>query len=234
MLFKWPLAILSLGAWINHCQTHEIPMIPAVEIESVPVKDLIDSLDYQLVPSVKRLFDAYARCQKPDHIVRWDNCAPYDLKHLMSRGHTQWTPKHSLITLDDPRFCELIFEYPGETMTLWQRPWITGHISDHYPIEFRVFVENHRIQGLSNYYVQRPLHDTDQIRSFIQQAITYTERCLSIAPAFTMDYLAVGNDVLLIEGGPPHTASGGAHPCCFPPGRIEGIALASQPGALTS
>ena len=40
---------------------------------------------------------------------------------------------------------------------------------------------------------------------------------------FTADFAATRLGILLIEGGPPHFM--GAHPCCFPAGQIDGIAL---------
>ena len=40
----------------------------------------------------------------------------------------------------------------------------------------------------------------------------------------TMDFLVTQQDeVLFLEGGPSHRH--GAHPCCFEPGHIDGIAL---------
>jgi len=47
--------------------------------------------------------------------------------------------------------------------------------------------------------------------------------------SFTADFVVTEDDeVLFLEGGPPHTALWGAHPCCFVPGNVEGVALMNR------
>ena len=44
---------------------------------------------------------------------------------------------------------------------------------------------------------------------------------------FTADFIVTGKDeILFLEGGPPHEL--GAHPCCFQPGEIQGVALENR------
>ena len=45
---------------------------------------------------------------------------------------------------------------------------------------------------------------------------------------FTADYIVDADDnIAFLEGGPPHHL--GAHPCCFPTGETQGLALALAP-----
>ncbi len=44
---------------------------------------------------------------------------------------------------------------------------------------------------------------------------------------FTADFIVTSKDeILFLEGGPPHEL--GAHPCCFQPGEIQGVALENR------
>ena len=60
--------------------------------------------------------------------------------------------------------------------------------------------------------------------------IKFLEEQDSTGGHFTADFLVTreGNEVLFIEGGPPHHF--GAHPCCFRFGEIEGVALTGRNG----
>ena len=49
------------------------------------------------------------------------------------------------------------------------------------------------------------------------------------ANAWTADFVMTADrQILLLEGGPPHLPTFGAHPCCFQPGQIAGDAYTPQ------
>ena len=99
-----------------------------------------------------------------------------------------------------------------------------------------------KIKGISSYYPQRPLIE---FKGHLDTVREYTERLAEAAPTpflwplahrpdfisekgvhFTADFMSTADGILFLEGGPPHEM--GAHPCCFIPGNIEGVALADR------
>ena len=139
--------------------------------------------------------------------------------------------------IDDPRFADILYDY-GErngasSLPVWRRPWITAQIEEGYPVEFRVFARDGGILGLSSYYPQRPLPLTSLIMRSCERILQYSERLIEQVANFSADWLVrPDGEILFLEGGPPHHE--GAHPCCFPVGKIQGLALSPLPGALIS
>ena len=200
-----------------------------------------------------------------DHVMlRWDICASSEVKYYLSDGETAWRPEYRQLKFDDPRFFELTHrDWSRLTMPVWRRPWMKTVVQDGYPVEFRAFVCNGTLQGISSYYPQRPLPKTFQILRWVKQVEIYVKRLLTVIEPplllsksrqqsqlemampeflrsddpprdmsndveFTADFLCLetgdGYGVLLLEGGPYQMA----HPCCFKPGEIEGVALADR------
>ena len=142
-----------------------------------------------------------------------------------------------------------MLEFPREPIPIWSKPWINARIIDGYPVEYRVFVYDGQAMGVSNYYPQRPLTNhrrhIDAIGQYTQALIDAidppllwnyspfheyfdshfdTEGVHFTADYFTADYIVDANDnMVFLEGGPPHHL--GAHPCCFPMGETQGLAL---------
>ena len=136
--------------------------------------------------------------------------------------------------LGDPRAYDIIYEFPGHTMTGWKRPWVKFNVLAGYPVEFRVYVEHDAIVGVSNYYPQRALPETWEYRESVRLVIMLTWRLLASMPIplrypgwgfqdwspdkknFTADFAQTEEGtVVFLEGGPPFGRYG-AHPCCFP------------------
>ena len=176
----------------------------------------------------------------PDgHMFRFDCCAGSDTKIRLSEGQPGWHP--------DPRAMEIMLEFPRELIPIWSRPWINARIIGGYPVEYRVFVYDGQAMGVSNYYA-RPLHydrrHIDAIGQYTQALIAVIDPPLlwNYSPFrdhfdshfdtegvhFTADYIVDADDnVAFLEGGPPHHL--GAHPCCFPMGETQGLALTLTP-----
>ena len=185
----------------------------------------------------------------PRHMLRYDCCAPIETKMRLSLGEPDWHPDMALMIFDDPRLMDIIGEYPREAVPVWQRPWLDAEILERYPVEYRAYVRNGQVQGISNYYPQRPISLN---QDHIDQVTQHTELLIQHAKTpflwnhgmlrtafnakedpdgvhFTADYILPKgrNDLLFLEGGPPHEL--GADPCCFPAGAINGIALEPRP-----
>ena len=157
--------------------------------------------------------------------------------------------------------------YVGEphvpVIPVWFRPWIEaatvevkrrrflGGGVDTWPLEWRVFVEQGRVAGISAYYVQAPIRHVDSVvRASARQAVAYSDQLIAhmraqrIQPwhpryldrleadalAFTLDFIALPDgSAVLLEAGPTchdaRTPEWGAHPCFFEGRGIDGWAL---------
>lgn len=228
----------SLKSWLALCETCDVPHIPAVELGSLPVADILRLQDGETVSpaTLDFLRDLPARLQ-PRTMVRWDCCAGENLKYALGTGRPDWQPAFQQLVIDDFRLFRILVEDIGidQSIAVWERPWITPLILNNYPIEVRVFASHGQIQGVSSYYVQRPLQDTPDIHQFCQDVWNLSTRFLPHVSDFTADFMLTETGILFLEGGPPHHRDprrGGAHPCCFAPGHTTGIALAPQDGAI--
>lgn len=232
----------SLGHWITACAKANIEFVPATCLTELDIELILefDSHPPKLIEAFKLINEAKA----PNHMLRWDVCAPYDVKYGMSKGTHEWNDSYLNLSPDDPRAFDLIYGFPALTMPIWLRPWVKAQIVDSYPVEYRVFVLDSEVIGVSNYYPQRPLADTYETQSDVQAAIQRTNQIVSKIElpwnspkmkrlgfhtdtvSCTLDFLKTADgEILFLEGGPPHHQVWGAHPCCFQPGKIKGIAL---------
>lgn len=228
----------SLKAWLALCDTCTISTIPAVELGSLPVMDILRLQDGEPVSdSTVEFLRTLPTRLTPRSMVRWDCCAGEALKYQLGTGHPDWHPDFQQLRIDDFRLFRILIEDIGldQSLIVWERPWITPCLLEHYPIEVRVFANGGHIQGVSSYYPQRPLPETPDILRFCRDAWALSERFLPHVPDFTADWMLTDSGLLFLEGGPPHHENprrGGAHPCCFAPGQISGIALAPHAGAV--
>jgi len=179
-----------------------------------------------------------------------------DVKYRLGKGMHQWHEDLiNLFMIDDPRAFDIIYDFPKPKVAAYARPRMSFLTHKDYPVEFRVFVENNEIIGISSHYPQRPLPIIDlsplrvtlyleKIAEYAMSLILAQKKSLNCpelrhhAPhlniaknSWTADFAVdVDEDVWFLEGGPPHTRTFGAHPCCFPVGEIEGIALRPRKG----
>lgn len=230
-----------LGDWLPLVKTAGLPHVPAVEVARFP--SLLDAVgvvldEEEASPETAAAFDALAAARKAateaGDMLRWDICSSEDLKHRMARGKHEWDPQCARLTFDDCRLVDLVMMEGLREVRVWRRPWVAAVIDAGYPVEFRVFVADGKVLGVSSYYPQRPLTVADG-QELAEQAGKLAERLArepGAPPSFSADFLlAVGppRELLWLECAP----LAGSHPCCFAPGSIAGIALAPQDGALT-
>ena len=241
---------VSLGDWLRLCGEIGIPYVPARNVTQI---DKDDYLNFEtpgehrerLSTALRAIHDAAQSESQKRTMMRFDPCSPMTVKYALSVGSYEWKPEFEELILDDPRAFDILYEYPRQSIPIWQRPWIATQIEDGYPVEYRAFVRDGRVVGVSNYYPQRPLK---RQHFQIQRVFEYTARLAEKAPApflwhrpifgipnspdpegihFTADFI-VDQDgrTLFLEGGPPHGL--GAHPCCFRPDDVRGVALSDR------
>lgn len=230
-----------LGDWLPLVQAAGIPHVPAVEVTRFPsvseaYAHVLD--EEEASPETEAAFRALATASREAtaarDMLRWDICSCEDLKFRMARGNHEWDPKCALLTFDDCRLVDLTCMESLREMRVWRRPWIRTVVDAGYPVEFRVFVAEGKVLGVSSYYPQRPLTVPDGLE-LAAQAAGLAERLArqpGAPPSFSADFLLAEGpprELLWLEGAPLARS----HPCCFAPGKIAGIALAPQFGAVT-
>jgi len=238
---------ISLGDWLELVDGL-LPHIPAHRLGNVPLSELWGAMDGRDdCPHLDAVFEQISAIRRnavyPGEMVRWDCCSSVLLKAQMDYGERRWDPDSCLaLPLDDARFLDILVDYGRksgrDSLPVWHRPWVAILHDNGYPVEFRVFVESGRLQGVSSYYPQRPLRER-----YTPWAIEAGRLALQFAQvgSFSMDFAlqrfpspqykmgdpkAPTMRLTFIEGGPSH--AGGAHHCCFQPGEIHGVALANR------
>ncbi len=242
---------VSLGDWLQVCAAANVPYVPAQQITEVRKDDYLSWTDEG--PVRDRLMAVYAQMGEvavKDYMVRYDCCSSTELKYALAHGKPEWSEEFCYLTLDDPRVYAIVEEYPREVIPVWQRPWVKASVIDGYPVEYRVFVKDAMIVGISNYYPQRPLpynrEHMDAVRVYtlrllralidFDSAFQWHSGFAFVAGRdkmnlngvhFSADFIvSEAGDVSFLEGGPPHEL--GAHECCFRENEIEGLALSNR------
>ena len=245
--------MVPLGPWLELCKNAGIPHVSAMFSPEFPIEQIYIALNGPGSGPTRQL-DAAFRWYESEKLkrlkaghrfsARWECCSNSMAKEAAGNGW-EWDSDYYELTCDDSRVMDCT---AGNTTTtrLCVRPWMDTPRADDYPVECRVFVDyRYGIIGISNYYPQRPLtfQDCDgQVHAWMHLVLQRTRRLADAVRdkhgegmGFTADWLLTGvSDCVFLEGGPPHEESGhvSAHPCCFAPGKIEGIALARREGAL--
>jgi hypothetical protein len=243
--------VISLGEWLSLARKVNIPHVRATFLAEALIQDLISargSPDPQRADRLLSFFKLVYGARRDNEIMRWDCCAPLGIKSAMARGANDTAPPH-VISFDDPRFIEILDDVPPtkRSVAVWRRPWLPARTEGGYPVEYRVFVENGKVQGISNYYPQRVLQWSQMVDYEIKLATIYAEAMIAAQKAMlvnpqiaaagldpalmhcTLDFMATDKGLLFLEGGPPSLHGWGAHPCCFEGRVIAGIALGLQP-----
>lgn len=250
---------VSLATWAQHAEASGIPTVPAEVVCRIPV----DSIMYfeEQRPEDQVHWDALREARaglKADEMMRMDCCASSDMKFMMQDGGLKASHEYleapdeanpnvpnwrTLPHLACPRIFDLVADYPGDEVPVVKRPWIEARREETHPVEYRVFVQNGEVLGVANYYIQRGLEPSEQVRAEVGQAIANTRTLLDHMLAVgglpfsvnadkerngfdpdlascTIDYLVDREgQVLFLEAGPPFGL--GAHPCAFMENKLE-------------
>lgn len=240
----------SLGAWLEEVAIAGLAHVPAKKIFSMPYKEFFN--EEEAPKAWVELNQALSEVPKTD-MVRWDPASGLELKDLMDSATPELRTNY-LGGMDDPRAVDIIFEYPADEIPVWSRPWHKALLEGSHPVEFRVFVQDSKVIGVANYYIQRSLPDKPQTHTFIKDCITQSERLIASLVArdrmpwmasyegaglnpktvnATLDFLICSQTLraVFLEAGPAYGA--GAHPCAFMGAAVSGVALgtgAAVPG----
>ena len=166
----------SLEDWIAAAERAAVPHVPATRVAMFEREDLRHH-EYH-GPHQQRLDEAFAdvaRARTGDVMMRWDCCATAELKAAMSDRSENGPPPREIrqALAVDHRLLEILDEFPRIGVPVWRRPWLGAEIviEGGWPIEYRAFVKNGELTGISSYYVQRPLpRRDDEIDAVPQRA----------------------------------------------------------------
>ena len=225
--------VVSLGDWLDLCIRADVPYVPASLVSMAPVESLLRYDETPADPDAVRFWQQVQGAKEPGTMLRWDCCSPLEVKARLARGEHDW--HQDLLdgfVIDDPRAYDILFEYPGRDIGAWKRPWVEAALCRGYPVEYRCFVRDGQIMGISSYYPQRPLdwdeavlNDLDRVTLLatrLEKTIfpplkfpgPYNQAWGPDSVSFTADFMRLKNgELVFLEGGPPFGA--GAHPCCF-------------------
>lgn len=236
---------VSLSDWLDLCARAGVPTVPAMLIGEAPVDSLFQEPDGDDMRAAE-LFAAHRDMVDtlgPGWMARWDCCSMADIKMAMSDGTPTWHPNFFNLYADDFRAADLLMDFPADTVKAWARPWMDFDRWGGWPVEYRVYVQDNRIIGVSNYYPQRSLTEWRHAETDVDTCMTLTnmlieaQRLEIICPELQSDFDRSRNHwtadfarlpsgaILFLEGGPPYTPVWGAHPCCFEGREISGVAL---------
>jgi len=228
--------LVPLGFWLDLATRAGVPHIPAIFSPPFPVDEIFGVLDGKDAPGLQAAFvwlkDALYSFVDEGRLpmVRWECCCDDDGKLRASKGEG-WSAAWTETTPDSPRVVDCTV---GETTRLCVRPWVHAIREAGYPVELRVFYGPEGYQGVSNYYPQRPLRKSPLILEAVRRARAAARLMAghdAFPIGFSADFLVTGGggEVIFLEGGPPYIAEPpglpSAHPCCFVPGKVRGIAL---------
>ena len=157
---------IALEDWIEAAERAGVPYVPARLVAEFEVSDL---RQHETVgPHQKRLDVAFAEmagARRPGTMARWDCCAPAWLKAELSDG--EWPdpcdPQFATLPVD-ARLLEVLEAYPRIRMPAFERPWLGERTikADGYPAEYRAFIEEGKVVGISSYYPQRDLRRSEE------------------------------------------------------------------------
>lgn len=235
---------LSLPGWLKVAELAGLPFIPAREILDAPIEDFTANVR----DGEKHPFEAHdiamTAALKQGEMVRMENVAPGAIKSCMSRGHdmmsgvTRGFEGRMGVDLFDDRFYETFLDMSEHRVRGYARPImasrkIDGIFRDEagaWPTEFRVYVQDGAVVGVSNYYPQVTMspdaHAAPMLEAvdMARHLVTFMKKhdILCDNPKYaaeghircTLDFFQTeAGEVLLLEGGPEGLIA--ADPCCF-------------------
>ena len=160
----------SLQAWLAAAKAAGLPFIDAEIVGRLDRDTVLRSEEPTPADDdALRVLQAAVANVPASHMVRWDPCAPFAIKHAMGILGAVEPDDLRRLDLCDPRAFSVIYEYPGDSVAVLARPWVEALRVDTHPVEFRVFVQNSQLIGVASYYPQRALPVTSEMLGYVSQ-----------------------------------------------------------------
>lgn len=210
------LNLLSLPAWLAVAQRAGINYIPARPLASVDAEDYIAAFDHPKGPEAAN-YDIFHKAViagiTQGEMVRMEQVAPREIKSLMSQGTDMTNGLFELndgsglyLDLHEDRFYATFKDLGADQVRAFARPIITPEfipgtfqgVQGQWPVEFRVYVEDDRIVGISNYYPQVAM-DPEEYRPVMTTVYRLAQDMLDTMQTL---HLGVGNHTHCREFGP--------------------------------
>lgn len=238
---------VDLGEWLALCDLAKVPYVPAMEIARASTLGIQEG---EVEPERVRQFWLSIRDADVDYpagfMLRWSCCSMERVKSRLARGSAEWHPDFMQLSVNDFRADMMIEDFDRPTIAAYVRPWLQFAMEGQYPVEYRAFVRENALLGVSSYYPQRPLIKADQTTLDIRTVSSFVRRLIDrqrkpvLSPhlaremdltlnCWTADFARLPSGaIVFLEGGPAHGKHWGSHPCCFRDGEIEGVALSDR------
>lgn len=198
---------LSLPAWLAVVDRAGVPFIPAREIASLDVDLFSQVFDGVQSPEFTRFMESLIDGIGKNEILRMEQCAPDTVKSEMGYGRdlgdgleVDRDTGEKSVDLWSPRFFDTFMDLGHAQVRGYARPKaatvrVPGDwdgIKGEWPVEFRVFVQDGVVTGVSAYYPQAPL-DADRWLGLAREAGRLAEQ---IVAGMAELNLGVGNGLL--------------------------------------
>lgn len=163
---------LSLPAWLALVERAGVPFIPAREIAALQVETFSQAFDGVEDPRLSEFLEALVAGVAYGEILRMEQCAPDTVKSEMGYGRDLGNgldidPSTGKKTpgLWSPRFYDTLMDLGHPFVRGYARPKaetvgvaaVWEGQEGYWPVEFRVFVQDSKVTGVSAYYPQAPL-----------------------------------------------------------------------------
>ena len=162
---------IALTDWLAGAQKAGIPHVPGTTVATFEREDLRNH-EYH-GPHQARLDKAFAEAAPHGNdstMMRWDCCASGNLKMALSDGKSAIPASVRNGLPVDARLLSILENYPRTTLGAIVRPWVTDGLSSKgYPVEYRAYVTNGSLTGISSYYPQRPLRRMESELEAVQR-----------------------------------------------------------------
>lgn len=238
---------LSLPAWLKVAELAGLDFIPAREIHSMPTEAMEKHSSGEDVNEFEIEEQKMLAALGPGEMLRMEQVAPAEIKHERSSGQDMGNGtfysdhfKRPILNLFEDRYYTTLLDLAEDQIRAYARPIITPRMisgefnneAGNWPEEFRVYIRDGQITGVSNYYpqvVMTPQEHAEVMAGAVHAAqimvdfmnekkITCDNATFRIPEgetfSCTLDFLIREDGKLLfLEGGPE--GGRGAHPCCF-------------------
>lgn len=198
---------LSLPAWLAVVERAGVPFIPAREIASLDADLFSQVFDGVQSPEFTRFMEDLIDGIGKNEILRMEQCAPDTVKSEMGYGRdlgdgleVDRDSGEKSVDLWSPRFFDTFMDLGHAHVRGYARPKaatvrVPGEwdgIKGEWPVEFRVFVQEGVVTGVSAYYPQAPL-EADRWLGLAREAGRLAEQIVASMADLN---LGVGNGIL--------------------------------------